>query len=129
MLNEIALYLEAQGKGSVNTDIFLAELPDTKTINNETLNVDNCIALFNTGGFEPELYFVGENTEYPTFQVIVRDRSYAQAWQRIKDIYGLLHGNTALFPLTIAQQPPVPLGQDSKKRWEISVNFKATKQM
>lgn len=129
MLDEIGAYLQAKGKGTVNADLFLAELPDKKKVGNHEVDVDNCIAIYETGGFEPELYFEGENEEYPTFQVIVRDKSYRSGFQKIRGIYKLLHGDTSLFPLTEAQQPPAPIGQDDKKRWEFSVNFKVTKQM
>lgn len=129
MLDEIGTYLQAEDKGTVDTDIFLGELPDMKKKGNVEVNVDNCIAIFDTGGFEPGLYFEGENVDYPTFQIMVRDKSYKAGLQKIRDIYKLLHGNTSLFPLIEAQQPPAPIGQDNKKRWEFSVNFKVTKQM
>jgi hypothetical protein len=129
VLDEIGTYLQTQGIGIVNSDIFLGELPDVKKVNDKDLNIDNCIAVFETGGFEPDLTFDNDNAEYPTFQVIVRDRSYQDCAEKISSIYKLLHGNTSLFPLIIAQQPPAPIGQDDKKRWEFSVNFKVTKQM
>lgn len=129
MLDEIGVYLQAEGKGTVNTDIFLGELPDVKKKGSQEVNVDNCIAVFETGGFPPELYFEGENEDYPTFQIMVRDKSYKNGVQKIIGIYKLLHGNTSLFPLIEAQQPPTPIGQDDKKRWEFSVNFKVIKQI
>lgn len=129
MLDEIGAYLQAHGEGVINSDIFLGELPNSKKVSGSNADVDNCIAVFSTGGYEPDLAFEGENVEYPTFQVIVRDRSYQAGIARISSIYKLMHGNTELFPLIIAQQPPEPLGQDEEKRWEFSVNFKVTKEM
>jgi hypothetical protein len=129
MLEVISAYLQAKGAGTINSDIFLGELPDTKKASGSEVNVDNCIALFSTGGYEPGLDFAGENVEYPTFQVLGRDRSYQAGFTKINSIYKLLHGNTDMFPLIIAQQPPAPLGRDEKKRWEFSVNFKITKEM
>jgi len=129
MLDEISAYLQTQGKGTVNTDIFLGELPDVKKVGNKEIDIDNCIAIFETGGYEPELNFDNDNAEFPTFQVMARNRLYKTGRQKIQEIYKLLHGNTSLFPLIEAQQPPTPIGQDDKKRWEFSVNFKVIKQM
>ena len=80
MLKEIGTYLQAQGIGTLGTNIFLGLMPDEP---------DNCIALFEYAGSPPDLHW---NGEYPGLQVRVRGTSYAAARSKIGDIVKKLHG-------------------------------------
>lgn len=115
MIDSITGFIQSQGFGTENTDLFAAAQPD---------DPDDCITVYETGGFKPEL---AANIEYPTFQVLVRGNDYVSARQKVGQIYKSLQGNTSLFMLIQAMQSPVSLGQDQKKRWEFSVNFKVIK--
>ncbi|ABB15430.1 minor capsid protein [Carboxydothermus hydrogenoformans] len=117
MLETIANYLQQQGLAVLRVDMFVGIMPDTP---------DDCVALFETGGFKPELV-TAALVEYPTFQVMVRGSEYQSARQRINEIYKTLHGNTSIFYLIAAQQSPAYLGTDKNGRYEFSVNFKVTK--
>lgn len=118
-LNEIGSYLEQKGIGVVGNDIFFAQVPE---------NPDDIIAIFETGGFEPELLF-DKVIEYPTFQIWVRGLDYETARSKIQAIFELLSGNTEIYPLIHAMQSPVSLGQDEQNRWEFSCNFKVIKEV
>ncbi|WP_027309358.1 minor capsid protein [Caloramator sp. ALD01] len=117
LLDEIGSYLEQKGIGEVGEDVFFAQIPE---------NPDNLIAIFETGGYEPELLF-DKAIEYPTFQIWVRGLDYEVTRNRVQSIFELLHGNTEIYPLIEAMQSPTCLGLDENNRWEFSVNFKITK--
>jgi hypothetical protein len=80
MLSDIGNYLQAQGIGTLGTNIFLGLMPDQP---------DNCIALFEYAGSPPDLHW---NGEYPGLQVRVRNKSYEAARSKIGDIVKKLHG-------------------------------------
>ncbi|MBZ4662770.1 MAG: hypothetical protein JG776_452 [Caloramator sp.] len=119
LLDEIGSYLEQKGIGVVGEDVFFAQIPE---------NPDNLIAIFETGGYEPELLF-DKAIEYPTFQIWVRGLGYEETRNRIQEIFKLLNGNTDIYPLIKAMQSPVSLGLDENNRWEFSVNFKVFKEV
>ncbi|WP_410770975.1 minor capsid protein [Fontibacillus sp. BL9] len=101
-----------------------ADLPETKL---------PCLFVFGSGGFAPHDYVP---TERPTFQVIVKGKSYktlpaniAAAEKLAKSLVKLLHrkpnykiGQTHVFS-SKAMQQPIPLGLDDKDRPTYSTNF------
>lgn len=92
-----------------------------------------CLFVFGTGGFAPHDYVP---TEKPTFQVIVKGKSYktlpanmAATEALTKQLVKLLHrktnylvGQTHVFS-SKAMQPPICLGLDDKDRPMYSVNI------
>lgn len=102
-----------------------AELPETKL---------PCLFVFGTGGYAPHEYVP---TERPTFQVIVKGKSYktspanmAGAESLAKQLISHLHrrnnynvGNSHVFSSTAIQSSPIPLGVDDKDRPMYSSNF------
>ena len=80
MLKEICAYLQSQGIGTLETDLFWGLMPDKP---------DSCIALFEYAGSPPDLHW---NGEYPGLQVRVRNKSYADARTKIREIMDELHG-------------------------------------
>lgn len=83
---DIADILEAESSlGLVfATNLFVGEEPAVP---------DNCVTIFDTPGFAPQLTFVkGENYYYPSIQLRIRNNSYVTGWQLINDIKVLLHG-------------------------------------
>lgn len=101
-----------------------AELPETKL---------PCLFVFGTGGYAPHEYVP---TERPTYQVIIKGKSYktlpanmaateALAKQLEKSIHrktNYLIGDTHVFSSKAVQQP-IYLGLDDKERPMYSVNF------
>lgn len=129
MLLEIENYLKTQNLIPVGYCIFKGAMTDTVKVNGADVPADKAICLYNNTGFEPTLTFDNSNVEYPGLQIICRGLNYDEVEQIIKAIYKKLHGNTDLFGLIKAEQSPVSLGQDDKKRWEHSVNFKIINNM
>lgn len=116
---EIATYLEEQEIGTVGTDLFVGDLPDS---------TDNEIAVFNTGGYQPDIYLP---TSSPTIEILVRNKSYANCASKMQDIVDALHnqynvtlisgGNYYYYIRLVAE--PSSLGRDEKGRQEFSANF------
>lgn len=122
LLDDIATYLEANSIGTVGTDLFKGDMPETP---------DNCVALFEYAGEPPE---VATDIEYPGLQVRVRNTSYSAARVKIDAVYALLHtlANTTLsgtkyLSIFAVQSSPVPLGRDSSNRVDLAQNYKVTK--
>jgi hypothetical protein len=80
MPKEICAYLQSQGIGTLETNLFWGLMPDKP---------DSCIALFEYAGSPPDLHW---NGEYPGLQVRVRDTGYAAGREKIGEIMTALHG-------------------------------------
>lgn len=102
------------------TDLFVSEMPDTP---------DQCVCVYDTGGFEPEANF---NYERPTAQVMVRGAkgAYPTAFSLAQSIRDILHG-TANYTINAAryigiwcQSDILSLGYDKNHRPMLSVNFR-----
>ncbi|MDP4143182.1 MAG: minor capsid protein [Bacillota bacterium] len=131
MLEDVGNYLKSQNLIPTGSYLFYGAMADTIVSGGVTINADNCTCLYETGGFEPELTFENDNTEYPGLQIICRGTSYKETRDRINAIYKALHGCSEIsgIDLITAIQSPAGIGKDEKLRWEFSVNFKVTKQM
>lgn len=123
IIDDIANYIQDQGKQiggvdlSLSSNLFKSELPDSP---------DNCVALFDTGGLEPDMELP---TGDPTFQILVRAASYEAAHNCIQELRNLLHqkrnvtiGGTYYYFIYLMGEPG-SLGRDAKNRDEFSVNF------
>ena len=101
------------------TNLFKGFLPDTPA---------DCVCIFDTGGAEPDKDLPIGN---PTFQVFVRNKSYATGHNIINQIYALLNRkrNVALvtgetyFYNIYALGNPGSIGRDENGRDEFTVNF------
>jgi len=122
MLSDIGNYLQAQGIGTLGTNIFLGMIPDEP---------DNCIALFEYAGSPPDLHW---NGEYPGLQVRVRNKSYAAARTKIGEVINKLHGlheqtlSGTRYLLIKARGSPEVLKRDNNNRVELFVNFEIIKE-
>lgn len=119
LLDEIKNYIVTQG---LETNCYKGSKPDSP---------DNLTCLYETTGFQPGMTFDNNNVEYPGLMVQCRGIDYSETRNRINAIFKKLHGCTEVSGIMnfIAQQSPAGLGQDNKKRWEFSVNFKIIKMM
>ncbi|WP_347242885.1 minor capsid protein [Thermogutta sp.] len=106
-------------KGS-GGDCFLGWLPDEP---------DNVVCLRAVGG---ETAPSGQPYDYPTIQIVVRDRDGREALRRTTTIYNHLHGLSRLtlgpngnycVSIVARQSGPVGLGLDAKGRHEYSLNY------
>lgn len=123
LLNDIATYLQANGVGTIGTDIFLGQLP---------ANPDNVTAIFEYAGEPPDLHW---NGEYPGLQVLVRNKSYEAGRQKIEQAKNILHGvsetviNNHRYLLIRANQSPAFLQRDENNRTIFACNFRVIKEV
>ncbi len=84
----------------------------------------NAVCIYPTGGYPQDL--AGSMTREPTFQIKVRNTSYATGYTLCETILDLLHGvnGTADFLLIEAQGDIMDLGRDQANRQEWSMNFR-----
>jgi len=93
---------------------FIGSMPDTP---------DDCVAIYNTGGYKRSMS--GTFLEEPTFQVKIRNLSYAAGETVCNTIKDLLHGKTTTKVIMIEQQSDImDMGRDEKNRQEFSINFR-----
>lgn len=124
LLDDIGLYLQQKGIGIIGTDIFKGQLPTTS---------DNAIALFEYAGEPQDL--TDANLEYPSLQVLVRNKSYATGRQKIEQVRNILHGltettiNNVRYLLIQAKQSPEALPRDENGRAIFVVNFRIMKEV
>lgn len=124
LLDEIGAYLEQNAIGKVGTNLFLSKLPPSP---------DAAVAVIETGGAGPD-YVMGQSQpvyENPTFQVIVRNKSYKIAREKAGRIWDLL-GRVSNLPLggrrylqIIPLQSPFDLGPDENQREQVVANYEA----
>lgn len=120
LLDDIAYYIEQQGRGTVGTDIFVSQLRDEP---------DNCTILYDTGGVEPDHYLPNAN---PTFQVYVRNADYATGKTLIDNIvedFEMLANETLktggkYFYYILVMGEAAHIGRDKSGRDEFTVNFR-----
>ena len=91
---------------------------------------DNCITIFDTPGFPPQLTLDRtEIYEYPTIQIRVRDQGYQDGFTTINNIKDLLHGigqdtvNGTFYSLIACSSGPALLDWDEKERCRWIANF------
>lgn len=125
LLDELASYIEAEGHGTVGTDIFKSFMPATP---------DACVAVYETGGSSPDLGF-GSTTvrfENPSVQILARGaaedytgpRTKAQSvWDSLVAVQAPQQLSGTSYNLIIPLQSPFPIGPDENKRQLISANF------
>jgi hypothetical protein len=120
-IEQVATYLQAGGIGTLGTNLFISNLPDS---------VDACVAVFDTGGMPPDIYLP---TKEPTFQVFVRSTTYDLGKAKIDAIRALLHrnfnvtlvvGQTYVYSI-LALAEGGHIGQNERGLDEFSMNFKA----
>jgi len=121
LVDNLATYLVSQGIcGAKGTGIFIGDLPEKQ---------NNAVKIEQTGGVEPDKYL---KVEQPTVQVMVRNTSYPNGLDKIKEIYDALHqqGDDLVLEaggvdvMTVfALQEPTHIGKDANNRHLFVVNF------
>jgi len=123
LATDVAEYLEDQSIGTVGTDIFVGQMPDT---------ANNVIAVYEYAGTPPEC--VGR-VESPRLVVRVRNATYANARNKARDILYLLHtkANITIESHSYLYIRAVGsinyLGRDAEDRVLFSIDFIASKIM
>lgn len=134
LLDAIAAHLATNGHGTVGTDIFKSQLPDSP---------DAAIGIFEYPGRPSDKAF-GTTVliENPRFQILVRSaregvvaNAYLTARTKAEAIYTLLDGagNLTLSGIVYlyieALQPPFHLEFDANRRAVIACNYEANKRV
>lgn len=118
LLNELAELLQNAGLGVLGENIFIGQKPPEMT---------NAIVLNQYGGSTPE---VTSKVEYVNVQVMVFAERYADGYNLISDIFGLLHTNrTANSKLIKAKQSPAFIGFDENSNPIFVCNFEVIKEV
>ena len=123
LLDDVGVYLAAQGVGTQGTDIFIGKMPDTP---------DTCIGLFEYGGQEGDYTMgatVSARMERPNFQAVVRAAGYSAARTKVQSVYTTLDAvaeqdlSSKRYHRISAKAPPIYLGRDKSNRPQFSCNF------
>ena len=110
----MSLMTEVQTLLSGVSGLYVGYMPDTP---------DNAVAIYNTGGYARDMS--GSAVEEPTFQVRVRNASYAAVEIVCRTVMEKLHRKNATKLLMIQSQSAVlDLGRDDSNRPEWSMNFR-----
>jgi len=103
------------------TDLFIGKEPAAPK---------NCVTIFDTPGFPPQLTLdPGGEYYYPSVQIRVRNTSYSIGWNLIHDIMVSLHGrghetwNGTLYTVIYCSSGPALLDWDENSRARFIVNF------
>lgn len=100
------------------TDIFISTMPDKP---------DNCVCLYDTGGFPHEQY----DYEKPTLQIRGRNNSYVNGYNQMRDLKYLIGTgnfnnkviNETRYILITTTSDILYLGVDENDRYEFTINF------
>lgn len=119
LINDVADYLEAQGVGTVATNLFCGYLPESPA---------TCISVLDTGGVQPDRYLP---TKDPTFQVFIRAVDYPTGKAKLDLVRAKLHQkaninlvtNQTYFYYIMAMSEGGHLGKDELGRDLFSINF------
>ena len=117
--------LEAYGDSS-GLDV---EFADNLFIGAEPDTPDNCVTIFDTGGYPPALGLVNQGYEYPSIQIRVRNRKYVDGWNIIEGIKNALHGqaqetwNDTLYSVIYCSSGPALLEWDDNGNVIFIINF------
>lgn len=103
------------------TDLFIGQEP---------AEPDNCVTIFDTPGFPPQLtYKKGEDYFYPSIQIRVRSQNYTTGWNLINDIKEFLHArshetiNATVYEVMICSIEPALLDWDDNERARFVTTF------
>lgn len=125
MLEEIVHYLELNGIGTRAVDLFFGEMPPMP---------DSAVCVYEYAGRPPEFDMNGLAMRSPGLQLVVRDKIYKSARDRIESVVHALSGKTDLvidgirYYSIAAIQEPFPIQQDDNGRNRLVVNFEVARQ-
>jgi hypothetical protein len=97
--------------------------------NKEPASPRNCVTIFDTYGYRPDLALVDQGYERPSIQIRVRNNKQETAWSLIDDIKNLLHGksnetwNGAMYTVIYCASGPALLDWDDNGNVRLIINF------
>ena len=128
LLDEIGSYLASGGVGTLGTDLFLGQLPDSP---------DAAVVVFETGGMgSVHTMSTGPGNaiaERPRVQVVARAATYSAARTKAHDVFLLLDGlrartlGSTRYLWGQGVQSPFLLERDQANRTKIACNYELVK--
>jgi hypothetical protein len=128
---DIATYCANQGIGTLGTDIFVNNLPDTPEY------PDNLVVFNDTAGFGPDHAMGGPSDnpafENPSVQVLVQNVYSETAINTCYDVFQLLDGlkdqtiDSVVYLLVTALNSPFIIGKDENDRYRVACDFLVTR--
>lgn len=119
LIEQVAQALSNAGLGTIGTNIFLGNLPETP---------DNAILVLNTGGYQPSVDIPNKR---PTFQVLIRNTDYEAGENNLSTVRSTLHqhrnavlvtGQTYFYYIYAVSEGG-NIGRDENGRDMFSINF------
>lgn len=106
------------------TDLFIAREPAEKTY-------QDCVTIFDTSTQQPQLTLAGqgEDYDYTSIQIRVRNKNYVAGWALIQNIKTALHGlgqvtqGGTLYSLVYCSSGPALMDWDENNRARFIINF------
>jgi len=123
---DIVEILDASGESSGFDDLVFAT---NLFIGKEPATPKNCVTIFDTPGFSPELNLKTQGYEYPSVQIRVRSTKYIDGWNLIERIKNALHGldhqtvNGTLYTVIYCSSGPALLDWDDNGNPRFICNF------
>ena len=126
LLDELGTYLQAQGIGTLGTDLFRSRLPDAPNA---------AVGLVETGGQAPTFVMDanGVNVDHPSLQVLCRADAYPDARSKANDVITALVAisnddlSGVRYLRCVPNQAPFSLGPDEDHRHLVACNFQVMK--
>jgi len=128
LVEELGQYLQQRGHGTLGTNLWLYQLPDTPDI---------CVAVRSYEGMDP---LASQNDAYPgierpRLQIAVRSTDISAAmtaaWAIWRDLARITNEivNGAFYVSVRPLQSPFIIERDGMNRWVIAANFEAWKEI
>jgi len=89
----------------------------------------NCVTIFDTPGYAPDLGLTSQGYERPSVQIRVRNANYTTGWNLIEEIKTSLHGraqetwNDTLYSVIYCSSGPAHLDWDDNGNARFIINF------
>jgi hypothetical protein len=105
------------------------EFADNLFIGKEPSTPNNCVTIFDTMGYAPQLTLDVTKYEFPSVQIRVRSTDYLTGWALIQSITDLLHGraqetwNDTLYSVIYCSSGPAFMRWDENNRAQFVSNF------
>ena len=120
---------EANTESSGFDDLIFSGANMNVVIGKEPSSPINCVTIFDTPGYAPDLGLVTQGYERPSVQIRVRNKKYTDGWAIIERIKIALHGlsqetvNATLYSVIYCSSGPALLDWDDNGNCRIIINF------
>ena len=105
------------------------DLGNNLYIGREPATPINCVTIYDTGGFSPDLGLNNQGYERPSIQIRIRNEKYVDGWNLAHAIMTALHGRSheiwggTLYTVIYCSSGPALLEWDDHNRVKFIINF------